>query len=183
MTVEQLGKISVTDVILETENLLLREMVQDDFDSLFEMFSDEETMSFYPRPFDSDKVNRWIEWNRASYKDYGYGLWTVLHKESGIVLGDCGLIRQVVDDTVEVEIGYHINKKFWGKGHATEAAVACRDYAFHSLGVPRVISLIRPENLPSRRVAEKNGMTVEKETIKSDYLHYVYACETPKGGT
>ncbi len=183
MTVEQLGNPSVTDVVLETGRLLLREMVHDDFQALFEIFSDEETMSFYPKPFDRDKVNSWIEWNRSSYRENGYGLWTVLHKESGTVIGDCGLIRQIVDGIVEVEIGYHTNKKFWGEGYATEAALACRDYAFNSLGVPRVISLIRPENSPSRRVAEKNGMTVEKETIKSDYLHYVYTCKAPKGGT
>lgn len=183
MTAEQVAKTSVADVILETRRLLLGKMVQDDFGALFEMFSDEETMSFYPKPFDGDKVNGWIEWNRASYRDNGYGLWTVLHKESGIVIGDCGLIRQVVDGTLEVEIGYHINKNFWGKGYATEAAVACRNHAFDALGLPRVISLIRPENLPSRRVAEKNGMTVEKETVKSDYLHYVYALDALKGGT
>jgi RimJ/RimL family protein N-acetyltransferase len=166
------------DVILETESLLLREMMQEDFTALFEIFSDGETMSFYPEPFDKDKVIGWIEWNIASYAKYGYGLWAVLCKESGVVVGDCGLITQVVDGAEEVEISYHINKAFWGRGYATEAAIACRNYAFNSLGLPRVISLIRPENLPSCRVAEKNGMTVTSQIVKSGYHHYVYSCES-----
>jgi RimJ/RimL family protein N-acetyltransferase len=84
-------------------------------------------------------------------------------------------VRQNVDAVDEIEIGYHVRRDLWSRGYATEAARACRDFGFANLGVDRLISLIRPENLASRRVAEKNGMTISKEVIKADLLHYVYA--------
>lgn len=82
----------------------------------------------------------------------------------------------MLDGIEEIEIGYHVNKNFWGKDYATEAAIACRDYAFSKLSINKVISLIRPENAASRKVAEKNGMKIEREIVKSGFNHYVYAC-------
>jgi RimJ/RimL family protein N-acetyltransferase len=96
-------------------------------------------------------------------------------KSSGELIGDCGLTVQDVDGANEIEIGYHLRRDLWGQGLATEAASACRDFGFARLPVERLISLIRPENLPSRRVAEKNGMTVWKEVMWKDLLHLVYA--------
>ena len=75
----------------------------------------------------------------------------------------------------EIEIGYHVRRDLWGRGLATEAARACRDYGFARLAVERLISLIRPENEPSRRVAEKNGMRVWKEITWHSLQHLVYA--------
>jgi [ribosomal protein S5]-alanine N-acetyltransferase len=91
------------------------------------------------------------------------------------LIGDCGLVRQSVDGIDEIELGYHVRRDLWGQGYASEAARACRDYGFENLKVDRLISLIRPENLASRRVAEKNGMTIWKEVTSADLLHYVYA--------
>jgi [ribosomal protein S5]-alanine N-acetyltransferase len=91
------------------------------------------------------------------------------------LIGDCGLTVQTVDGANEVEIGYHIHRDWWGQGLATEAAVACRDFGFERLLVERLISLIRPQNLPSRRVAEKTGMTLWKELPWRDLPHLVYA--------
>ena len=91
------------------------------------------------------------------------------------LIGDCGLVRQSVDAIDEIEIGYHVRRDLWNQGYASEAARACRDYGFANLEVDRLISLIRPENVASRRVAEKNGMTIWKEVTKADLLHYVYA--------
>jgi ribosomal-protein-alanine N-acetyltransferase len=85
------------------------------------------------------------------------------------------LVRQSVDGADEIEIGYHVRRDLWGQGFATEAARACCDFGFANLEADRLISLIRPENLASRRVAEKNGMTIWKETIRANLLHYVYA--------
>jgi RimJ/RimL family protein N-acetyltransferase len=82
---------------------------------------------------------------------------------------------QDVDGTNEIEIGYHVRRDLWGQGLATEAARACRDYGFARLPVERLISLIRPENLSSRRVAEKNGMTIWKEVTRQNLQHLVYA--------
>jgi RimJ/RimL family protein N-acetyltransferase len=79
------------------------------------------------------------------------------------------------DGVDEIEIGYHVRRDLWGQGFAAEAARVCRDFGFANLAVDRLISLMRPENLASCRVAEKNGMTIWKETIRANLLHYVYA--------
>lgn len=96
-------------------------------------------------------------------------------KSSGELVGDCGLTVQDVDGQSEIEIGYHVRRDLWGQGLATETARACRDYGFERLPIEQLISLIRPENLPSRRVPEKNGMTVSKEVMRQSLLHLVYA--------
>jgi [ribosomal protein S5]-alanine N-acetyltransferase len=144
-------------------------------DELALVLSDAETMRFYPAPFDRAGVEEWIARNRRRYADHGYGLWAMVLKTSGEVIGDCGLTVQNVDGVDEVEIGYHVRRDFWGQGLATEAARACRDYGFTKLQVKRLISLIRQENVPSRRVAEKNGMTVWKEVSWHGLTHLVYA--------
>ena len=164
-------------VILETERLVLRVMSRDDFAGLFAILADPETMRFYPQPYDEQTVRDGIERNIRRFELYGGGLWSVIHQESEQVIGDCGLVYQDVDGVWELEIGYRFNKNFRGQGLATEAARACRDYGFNHYRVSRLISLIRPENIPSRRVAERNGMQVDAETIRASLLHYVYAID------
>jgi RimJ/RimL family protein N-acetyltransferase len=96
-------------------------------------------------------------------------------KDSGELIGDCGRILQEVEGTNYVEVGYHVRRDLWGNGYATEAARACMEYAFAKLGVARVISMIRPENMQSRRVAEKNGLSCEKIIFWRGYDHCIYA--------
>lgn len=161
--------------ILETSRLTLREFSLDDVDSLAGVLCDPETMRYYPAPLDRPGVEEWIARNRRRYAKDGHGLWAMLLRANGQLIGDCGLTMQEVDGTPEVEVGYHVRRDFWGQGLATEAARACRDYGFANLPVERLISLIRPENLRSRRVAEKNGMSVSKEVIWRNLPHMVYA--------
>ncbi len=161
--------------VLETQRLLLREFQHEDLDALATILSDRETMRYYPVPFDRAAVADWIQRNRTRYANDGHGLWAMILKSTRELIGDCGLVRQNVDAVDEIEIGYHVRRDLWSRGYATEAARACRDFGFANLGVDRLISLIRPENLASRCVAEKNGMTIWKEVIKADLLHYVYA--------
>jgi ribosomal-protein-alanine N-acetyltransferase len=161
--------------ILETKRLLLWEFVAGDIDALAAVISDPETMRFYPEPRDRAGVESWIERNRQRYRDDGHGLWAMVLKSSGQVIGDCGLTRQTVDGVGEIEIGYHVRRDLWGQGLAPEAAGACRDYGFERLGAERLISLIRPQNLPSRRVAEKVGLSWWKEVMWRDLQHGVYA--------
>lgn len=161
--------------IFETSRLILREFRPDDVDALALTLSDVETMRFYPAPFDRAAVQDWIFHNRVRYQKDGHGLWAMLLKSSGQLIGDCGLTVQEVDGTNEIEIGYHVRRDLWGRGLATEAARSCRDLGFARLPVERLISLIRPENLQSRRVAEKNGMTIWKEAIRLNLPHIVYA--------
>jgi RimJ/RimL family protein N-acetyltransferase len=161
--------------IIETSRLILREFTPYDADSLELILSDPEAMRFYPSAFDRSGVERWIARNMQRYAKNGHGLWAMVLRSSDEMIGDCGLTVQDVDGVDEIEVGYHVRRDLWGQGLATEAARACRDFGFARLPVERVISLIRPENLPSRRVAEKNGMTVWKEIVWGGLPHLVYA--------
>lgn len=161
-------------VILETERLWLRELTLDDFDAMFEIFGDAETMLYYPQAYSREMLEAALERQFVSYAENGYGLWAIILKSENKFIGDCGLLHQEVDGVQELEVGYHINRQYWGRGFAPEAARACFEYGFHTLGRQRMISLIRPENLPSRRVAEKNGLQIEKKVFWRDLWHYVY---------
>lgn len=166
--------------ILETERLILREFLPEDAAALARVVSDPETMKYYPAPLDLQATQQWIERNQRRYSDDGVGLWAMVLRTSGELIGDCGIIRQHVEDEHLYEIGYHLRRDFWGQGLATEAATACRQWGFANLNVNRIISLIRPENTPSRRVAERNGMTVWKEIDWRGLRHCVYAVERPQ---
>jgi len=197
--------------ILETPRLLLREFVPEDADALARVLSDPETMRHYPAPCDRAGVEQWIERNRQRYQEDGAGLWAMVlksnlcgagaparagsdfgtgtragapapHLQDFELIGDCGIILQHVEGEPLCEIGYHLRRDCWGQGLATEAAIACREWAFAHLPVDRVISLIRPANVPSQRVAERNGMKVWKEVHWRGLLHYVYSVERPSGG-
>lgn len=161
--------------MLETSRLRLREFVPQDAGALATVLGDPIAMQYYPAAFDRAEIDAWIRRNRARYFDPGFGLWAMVLKDSGEMIGDCGCFLRDVDGRDDIEIGYHVRRDLWGKGYATEAAQACMQYAFTRLGVNRVISLIRPENLQSIRVAEKNGMTCEKIIFWRGYEHCIYA--------
>jgi len=163
--------------ILETSRLVLREFTPDDVDALALVLSDAETMRFYPAPLDRDGVEQWIARNMHRYAVNGHGFWAMVLRASGETVGDCGLTVQSVEGSNEVEIGYHVRRDLWGQGLATEAARACQDFGFARLPVDRLVSLIRPENFPSRRVAEKNGMAVWKEVMWRERAHLVYSVQ------
>jgi RimJ/RimL family protein N-acetyltransferase len=160
--------------ILETSRLILREFVPGDADALARVICDRETMRFYPVPFDRADADEWIARNRRRYKELGHGLWAIDLKSSGEMIGDSGITVQEVDGEGLLEIGYHLRRDLWGQGLAAEAARACRDYGFTYLEAEFLISLIRPENVPSWRVAERNGMSIWKETTRANLRHHVY---------
>ena len=139
-------------------------------------------MQYYARPFTREETTQWIDQNLQRYAEDGFGLFAVVSKETGEFLGDCGPVRRFVDGRDEVEIGWQVNRSRWRQGIASEAGAACRDYAFGPLGLDRVISLIRPENVPSRGVAEKIGMTIDKEIDYKGFKHYVYAQQRSSEG-
>jgi len=162
-------------LIIETTRLLLREFTSEDVRMLARILSDPETMRFYPATLDQIGVEDWIERNRLRYQKDGHGLWAMILKHTDELVGDCGLTRQVVDGNQEIEIGYHVRRDLWGQGLAPEAALACRDYGFRQLSVDRLISLVRPQNLPSSRVAEKIGMSLWKQVMWRNLPHNVFA--------
>lgn len=166
-------------IILETPRLYLREFVPEDAGALALVISDAETMRHYPSAYDRAGVEEWIARNRRRYAQNGHGLWAMLLKSTGELIGDCGATVQLADGVEELEIGYHLRRDQWGHGYATEAARACRDWAFANRSVDRIISLIRSENIPSRRVAERNGMALWKEVVYRDLPHCVYRIDRP----
>jgi ribosomal-protein-alanine N-acetyltransferase len=99
-----------------------------------------------------------------------------------VLVGYCGFLHQEVDGEKEIEIGYRLHPDYWNKGIATEAARAVRDHAFRDLKLLRVVSLIHPENSPSQRVAEKLGMSLEKQTIYRGSLTNVFFLSRARWG-
>lgn len=150
-------------IVVETERLYLRELVLDDLESLELVLSDPESMQYYPEPYNRKKVESWIQWNIENYKKYKHGLWAVVLKEGDQFIGDCGITMQNIDHERLPEIGFHIIKYYWNKGYATEAARACKEYAFTILNYPAIYSYTTVDNIPSLKVAEKIGMQKYKE--------------------
>ena len=164
--------------LLETERLALRPMVAADLDGLLGIFGDPVVMAaFDEAPFDREQVGRWLERNLDHQREHGFGLFAVCLKVDGLLIGDCGLELMEVDGEQVAELGYDLRSDSWNQGYATEAACAVRDYAFMTLRLPRLVSLIRPGNAASMRVAEKTGLkkTAQIERHGRTYLRYEIA--------
>ena len=162
------------DLVLETERLRLRRFRREDAKAVFAIIGDDVAMKYYPKTLDRMDAVEWIERNLRRYAEHGHGLYAVTLKGSEEVIGDCGVIRQIVEGQPQLEVGYHFQRNHWGHGYATEAARACMEMAFRQYGAEKVISLIRPENVPSQRVAGRNGMTIEREVVHYGLPHLVY---------
>jgi len=150
--------------ILEASRVILRPFRAEDVDLLSELMADQDFMRFslgvYTREQTLGFLEKVLTWEREGLPSQ----FAVEIKSEGTLLGYCGFFHQVVDQKNEIEIGYRLHPNYWNRGLITEAAGAVRDHAFRDLKLPRVISLIHPENIASRRVAEKIGMALEKHT-------------------
>lgn len=170
-------------MILETERLYLREMTQEDFPALCRMLQDPEVMAAYEHAFDDAEAQQWLDRQLERYRTCGFGLWAVILKETGEMIGQCGLTLQETPKGEVLEIGYLFEKAYWHQGYATEAAVGCREYAFHTLDAEVVYSIIRDSNTASQNVARRNGMTVKgifkKHYYGMDMPHYLFAVSRP----
>jgi len=165
-------------MILETERLILRPHVPADADALQAFLSDPVAMEFYPAALDRAGVEEWIATNIERYHRDGFGKWAMVLKSTSEVGGSCGCALQEVEGRNEIEVGYNVRRDLWGRGYATEAARACIEYGFRELGAQRVISMIRPENVRSIRVAEKNRMHRERIVLWRGYDHGIYVVTT-----
>lgn len=154
-------------MVIETKRLYLRELVPRDKMNLMKVLSDPESMKYYPHPFSEQEVEDWILWNIENYKQYQHGLWAIILKKDELFIGDCGMTMQNIEDETVPEIGFHIIKEYCNNGYATEAARACKEYAFNILKYPRVFSYTTVKNISSQKVAEKIGMQVYKRFIKN----------------
>ena len=153
-------------MILETERLVLRELTPADFPALCRILQDEETMYAYEGAFSDDEAREWLERQLERYRRWGFGLWAVDLKETGEMIGQCGLTIQHWEGEEVLEIGYLFQKAYWHKGYAAEAAMACKEYAFSVLKAPRVCSMVRNTNLAAQKVALRTGMAEEARSVK-----------------
>lgn len=153
-------------MILETNRLVLRRLEETDFNAWSAVLGDPQVMYAYEHGFSGDEVRQWIDRQQERYAKDGFGLWAVMEKASGELIGDCGVTMQDWNGKDVPEIGYHLRRDKWRQGFAIEAAAACREYGFHTLNFPELFSIIRDNNFPSQRVALRNGMAVRGSMIK-----------------
>jgi RimJ/RimL family protein N-acetyltransferase len=157
---------------IETRRLILRPFQAEDLDCMAKLMANPDFMRFSSGTYSREETAAFLEkvlsWQRAGLPSP----FAVVLRDSqckigcnGTLLGYCGFFHQLIDGKKEIEIGYRLHPDYWNKGIATEAASAVRDHAFHDLKLSRVISLIHPENIASRRVAERVGMQFERETV------------------
>ncbi len=151
------------ETIVETERLLLREMNMGDYDALYKILADSDIMRHYPYTFDERRVRGWIEHNMERYVRDGFGLWAVCLKDTGEMIGDCGLTLQNIEGKMLPEIGYHIRRDCQRRGYAKEAAKAVMDWAFWNTGYPALYSYCKYTNEASIRTAEAIGMQFDRE--------------------
>jgi RimJ/RimL family protein N-acetyltransferase len=164
------------DHSIETRRLRLRLMEEDDLHDLWEIFKDPKVVaSFEEEPFSLQQMEGWLGRNLEHQDSHGYGLFTVILKSEGVLIGDCGLEHMQFGGEQVTELGYDFRSDYWNQGYATEAAAAVRDFAFHVLGLPFLVSLIRVGNQASRRVAQKIGMQFESEIKKHSISYWKYS--------
>ena len=165
--------------VLETCRLVLSEMSAGDYPALCEILQDPLVMYAYEGAFSDAEVAAWLEKQLCRYDEHGFGLWAVRLKETGEMVGQCGLTMQDWNGRQVLEVGYLLKRSHWHRGYATEAATGCIAYAFDVLGVAEVCSIIRDTNLPSQHVAARVGMKKVDGIMIKHYRgivmpHYLY---------
>lgn len=152
--------------IIEIDSIFLRPFCMDDIEPFAKICANPNVMRYIGdgKPVNHDsiakKISEWIE----LYEKQKYGLMALVMQETNELIGFCGFIHQIVDEIEYIELGYRLDEAYWGKGIATKAAVAVRDYAFNVLNIPMLISIIHHQNDASKRVAKKVGMRLMKQT-------------------
>ena len=170
-------------MILKTERLLLRRMTEADFAALCAILQDREVMYAYEHAFSDEEAHMWLDRQIWRYHAHGFGLWAAVRRDTGQLIGQCGITMQEWAGRQVPEIGYLFRQDSWHHGYAIEAARACREYAFRELGMPMVYSIIRENNYPSQRVALRNGMSLRGRMVKHyyhmDMPHLVFGVARP----
>lgn len=167
------------DWTLQSERLTFRELNKADFDALRGFLQDIEVMRAWEHAFTDDEVRRWIEENRMRYARDGFSYCAAISRETGGLIGVAGLLAEQAGGESHTGLGYILGKAFWHRGYALESARAWMAHAFDTLGLDEVTAQIRPENLASRRVAERLGMVVKGEFVRhyrgKDMIHLLYS--------
>ena len=171
-------------MLIETERLILRSFSHDDQDVMARLFANADFMRFSSGVFTKrqqtiDFIEKVISWEAAGSPS----MFALSLKPDKTVRGYCGFFHHPQQGIEDIEIGYRLHPDYWNRGLVTEGARAVRDHAFRDLKLPRVISLIHPDNIPSRRVAEKNGMKPEKKIVFKGFPTLVFAIERNRWAT
>jgi ribosomal-protein-alanine N-acetyltransferase len=163
-------------IILESERLIFRRFLPGDLDNLFALYRDPEVRRYFPEgTLTYEETREELEWFLNGHPEHPQlGLWATIHKGTDQFIGRCGLLPWIIDQRSEVEVAYLLAKSYWRQGLGTEAAQAILGYGFKQLHLSRLICLIDRDNQASIRVAQKIGMTFEREGSdeKGPYLLY-----------
>lgn len=143
---------------ITTLRLLLRGFTAADFEPLHAMVSDRTVIQYFPRsePWPAEVVQRWMNHQAEHWRKHGFGWWALADRQSDALIGWCGL--NLLDETQEVEVLYLLDKPFWGRGLATEAARWSVENGLRKIGLENIIGLTHPNNIGSQRVLEKSGL-------------------------
>lgn len=160
--------------MIETERLILRDMIEDDAEELLCIFSDPIAMKYFGVIFDRARMDKWVRSNLDHQDKHGFSLYSVVLKDNSEVIGDCGLETDEIDGKFIVGIGFDFRRAYWGNGYATEAAIAVLKFGFAQFEFDSIYGWIDPKNVPSRRVAERIGMTMEKSVIRGGKEYALY---------
>ncbi|MBL7920588.1 MAG: GNAT family N-acetyltransferase [Bacteroidia bacterium] len=159
---------------IETERLILREILLQDAGAMFEMDSDPQVHTYLGNDpvKDIEQINNAIRFIRKQYVDNGIGRWAVVLKETNEFIGWCGLkyFTETINKHIHIyDLGYRFNKKYWGKGYATEAAKACMNYGFNKMNLKEIYAMTDSRNLNSNKVLKKLGFSfIEKFDYDGD---------------
>ena len=161
---------------VETERLVFRRIRESDFNEWLKFFEDPNTSKHWVEEREEPVIacRKWYQKQLWRYENEKGGMNALVEKSSGKLIGHCGLLVQTVDEITELEIGYSLLPEFWNMGYAFEAASHCRVFAFNNDFSKSLISIISLTNLPSQKVAIKNNMTIEKETIYHGNRVYIF---------
>lgn len=147
---------------ITTERLYLRPFTADDMDDFAEILANPDVMRFsLEKPKTKDESRSTLEFMLTACQKDGFGLFAVMLRAEQKFIGYCGFVVRRIDGLREIELGCGFSPAYWGKGFATEAMKACRDFGFMKLGFPHLISIFDPKNLGAIRVAEKLDMKFE----------------------
>lgn len=165
----------------ETGRLIFRKITEQDFSDWLEFFQDPSTSLHWIEEKEPPEIacKKWYQKQQWRYDNDKGGMNALIEKSSGRLIGHCGLMVQTVDEILELEVGYSLLPEFWNKGYAFEAAHRCKEYAFQNNFSDSLISIISLTNLPSQKVALKNGMTVEKETLYQGNKVFIFRVFNP----
>lgn len=156
--------------VIETTRLILRTWDDEDVDIYYSINQDPKVYEFTRGPLTLSQVKEFMAFMNAQFEKMGYTLWAAEEKTSGNLMGFIGLCPVTWEShfTPAVEIGWRLGSEFWGKGYATEGALAVLEYGFSKCKLDEIVSFTVPFNARSIRVMEKIGM---KRDLKGDFRH------------